>query len=311
MNGCEGDVELKSRDLALLFLLGAIWGASYLFIRVASPVLRPFPLVFVRLLLGGGALLIYALLMRRTIPWREHGRHYIIMGLFNCALPFSLISTAALNLTASFSAMLNATTPLFTAVVAALWLKDALTIRKLIGLACGMVGVAIIVGWQPTPLDSVGLMSAGLLLAAALAYGVGTVYGRRSLKGVEPLGSAVGQLLLGSLWVMPFAAANPPVMTPTLDVLAATLLLSLLSTSVAYVIYFRLLTNIGATATASVTFLVPFFASVWGAVILRESVQPNEIIGFLIILVGLTQVTGLLARRPVPVARAGSASPAA
>lgn len=291
---------LKPRDGALLLLLGAIWGASYLFIRVASPVFRPFPLVFLRLLLGGGMLLLVALMMRRTIPWRENWRGYLIAGLFNCAIPFSLISTAALNLTASFSAMLNATTPIFTAVVAAFWLKDRLTAAKIVGLVCGLSGVAIIVGWQPTPLDSVGLLSAGMLIAAAVCYAGGVVYSKKVFKSADPIGTSVGQLLFGGVWMLPLALANPPQVEPTPAAIASVLLLSLLSTSVGYLIYFHLLGTSGATATASVTFLVPFFSSLWGAVVLGEVIHINEVIGFGVILVGLTLVTGMLARRPTP-----------
>lgn len=291
---------MKARDAGWLFILGGIWGASYLFIRVASPVLGPFPLVFIRLLLGGGALFLFARLSGQVVPWRQQWRRYLFVGLFNCALPFSLISTAALNLTASFSAMLNATTPLFTAVVAAVWLKDPFTARKLIGLGCGLAGVGIIVGWQPVPLDTPALVSALLLLGAAVSYAVATVFSKANFKGADPVGTAVGQLLVGSLWVMPFAAANPPTMPPTAAALGALLGLALLSTSVAYLIYFRLIASAGATVTASVTFLVPFFSSFWGAVILNETIYLNEFIGFAVILVGLTLVTGLLARRPAP-----------
>ncbi len=296
--------------MALLFVLGAIWGASYLFIRVASPVLRPFPLVFLRLLLGGGALFLVAVGMHRAIPWREHWQHYLIAGLINCALPFSLISTAALNLTASFSAMLNATTPIFTAVVAALWLKERLTAAKIIGLVCGMSGVGIIVGWQPTPLDTVGLLSAGMLTAASISYACGVVYSKKVFQSADPISTSVGQLLLGGIGVLPLALANPPQVEPTPAALAAMLALSLLSTSVGYLIYFRLLGASGATATASVTFLVPVFSSLWGAVVLGEVIHINEMIGFGAIMVGLTLVTGLLARRPTPTAQPRMPPPA-
>lgn len=281
----------------LLFVLGAIWGASYLFIRVAAPVLRPIPLVFIRLLLGGGTLFLFGMITHRTIPWRANWKKYTIIGLFNCAIPFTLISTAALSLTSSFSAMLNATTPLFTAVVAALWLKDALTAKKIIGLAFGLIGVGIIVGWQPTPLDSNALIAALLLLLAALSYGVATVYGRAQLRGSDSFGNAVGQLLLGGVWILPFAVMNPPQTAPTVDAIAAVLALALLSTSVAYLIYFQLLASAGATATASVTFLVPFFSSLWGAVILHEEIHVNELIGFGVILIGLVLVTDLIVGR--------------
>jgi drug/metabolite transporter (DMT)-like permease len=294
----------------LLLLLGAIWGASYLFIRVASPVFRPFPLVFLRLLLGGGMLLVFALVMHRTIPWRENWRSYLIAGLFNCAIPFSLISTAALNLTASFSAMLNATTPIFTAVVAAFWLKDRLTPAKIVGLVFGLTGVAIIVGWQPTPLDSVGLLSAGMLIAAAVCYAGGVVYSKKVFKSADPIGTSVGQLLFGGVWVLPLALANPPQVEPTPAAIASVLLLSLLSTSVGYMIYFHLIGTSGATATASVTFLVPFFSSLWGAVVLGEVIHVNEVIGFGVIIVGLTLVTGMLARRPTPAEQPHTPPPA-
>jgi drug/metabolite transporter (DMT)-like permease len=301
---------LRLRDAAWLLLLGAIWGGSYLFIRVASPVLRPFPLVFIRLALGGGVLLAAALMMKRSIPWRRHGRSYLIAGLVNCALPFSLISIAALNLTASFSAMLNATTPIFTAVIAAFWLKDRLTTAKIVGLTCGLLGVAVIVGWQPTPLDAVGLLSAGMLIASSVCYAAGAVYSKKVFQNADPISTSVGQLLSGGIWVLPLALVDPPRAALTPAALASALGLGLLSTAFGYLIYFRLLNASGATATASVTFLIPFFSSVWGAVVLGETIHANEVIGFGAILVGLTLVTEMLARRSAPAGQPRTPPPA-
>jgi drug/metabolite transporter (DMT)-like permease len=287
------EVMMKLRDVGLLFLLAALWGASFLFVRVAVPVLTPFPLVAARAILAGLMLLVYALVIHQTPDWKNYWRQFLIIGLFNNAIPHTLIAIAQLELTASFAALLNATTPLFSAIIAATWIKDALTTPKIAGLFLGMVGVGIIVGWRPEPLEATSLVAVLLMLGATFSYGIAVVYGKIAFKGVNPLHISTGQLLSAGVLVLPLALANPPQQAIQPMVLLAVLGLALLSTALAYLIYFRLIASAGPTSAASVTLLIPFFSSVWGALFLGERLEVNEILGFGVILVGLVLVTGL------------------
>ncbi len=293
---------MKLRDWGLLLVLAALWGASFLFIRVAVPTLRPFPLVLARVLIAGGLLLLYASLIRQQPDFRARWRQYLLLGLLNNAVPFTLISVASLNLTASFASILNATTPLFSAIVAAIWLKDRLSIRKLVGLAIGLTGVALVVGWSPIPLDTAGLLAISASLGAALSYGLASVYGKVAFKGAQPLHTAIGQLLGAGLLIAPLAVANPPTAAPTTTVILDVLGLALPCTALAYLIYFRLITSAGPVSAASVTMLVPFFGILWGAVFLGERIQVVQFIGLLVIIAGLVLVTGIQLRlmRPAP-----------
>ncbi|MBK8024059.1 MAG: DMT family transporter [Chloroflexi bacterium] len=284
---------MKLRDAALLFVLAAIWGAAFLFVRVAVPVLGPFPLVASRLLLGGVLLFVYASAIKQTPNWRAHWRRYVMIGIFNNAIPYVLISTAQLHLTASFASLLNATTPLFSAVIAALWIQDRLTVPKLIGLGLGIVGVGVIVGWQQQQVDAVWIVSVLLMFVSACSYGIAAVYSKIAFKGISPVSTATGQLLVAGGVVLPFAVLNPPQMDVQPLTILAVVALATLSTAVAFQIYFHLIASAGPTSAASVTLLVPFFSSLWAAIFLGEQLHANEIVGFFIILVGLLLVTGL------------------
>jgi drug/metabolite transporter (DMT)-like permease len=171
---------MRPRDFAGLALLGAVWGAAFLFIRVAVPALGPFLLVGLRVGLAAATLSLYALAAGRVPKIRSRWRSFLILGFFNAALPFSLISTAEIHLTASLAAILNSTTVMFTAIVAAVWMGDALTARKLVGIVLGIVGVTVLVGWDPTPVNGVVLLSVAAMLVASLSYALGATYAKSS-----------------------------------------------------------------------------------------------------------------------------------
>ncbi len=287
------------RDTLLLFLLGALWGSSFLFVRIAVPVLGPFPLVEVRVLVGGLILLVYAAWTRQAPDFRRYGGRIMLLGLINNAVPFVMIAFAQLRLTASLAALINATVPLFSAVVAAIWIRERLTVPKLVGLFLGLVGVLMIVGWRADNLDPSRVGSILLSLGASLCYGVAVVYSKVAFRDVRSVSIATGQLLAASAWVLPLALLNPVTKPVSGGILLAVLGLAVLATSAAYLIYFYLIEHAGPTNAASSTLLIPFFSALWGAVFLGERLQPNELAGFAIILVSLLLVTGLW-RRVVP-----------
>jgi drug/metabolite transporter (DMT)-like permease len=287
---------MKPRDTATLFLLAAIWGASFLFIRIAVPALGPTTLVVARVLIAALVLLAYAALIRQKIALRERWRGFLLLGAINAAIPFTLIATAELELPASFASILNATTPLFSALIGAVWLKDALSPKKLAGLVLGMVGVGVVVGWSPLTLSPVVLLSIGLSLLAAFFYGVSGFYTKVAFKGIAPLTMTIGQQLGAGVLLLPFAIANPPRGSLDPNVIISILALAFLSTAFGYLLYFRLIERIGPTSTLSVTFLNPVFGILWGKLFLSEEIAPGQLVGLGLILISLTLITGMSVR---------------
>src|SRR5918997_1864885 len=167
---------MGARDLVALLLLGAIWGSSFLFIRVAVPALGPFVLMELRVGLAAAALALLAVAVSRLSKLRFRWKELLILGAVNAAIPFSLIAGSEINLTASLAAILNATTALFAAVVTTVWMGEALTRGKVAGLVMGVVGVAVLVGWTPIALNGVVLVSVGASLVAAFSYALGGGY---------------------------------------------------------------------------------------------------------------------------------------
>lgn len=286
------------RDLGALVLLSALWGASFIYIRVAVPALGPFVLVELRVGLAAVVLALCAALVGRLPKLRRRWRQFVLLGAVNVAIPFSLISTAEINLTASLAAILNSTTVMFTAVVAAVWMGDALTARKLVGVALGIVGVTVLVGWDPITMNWTVALSVGAMLAASLAYALGSVYAKRTFADSPPLAIASGQLTAAAMLMLPLAAVSAPEQSPSTIVVLSVLGLALPSTAVAYMLYFRLIANVGPTSTSTVTLLVPLFGLLFGVVLLDEPVGVGTLAGLVLILSSVTLITGLGATRP-------------
>jgi drug/metabolite transporter (DMT)-like permease len=287
---------MRIKDLGALLLLAALWGSSFLFIRVASPVFGPFLLAALRVGIAGAALLVYAAVRRSMPSLRAQAKNYLIIGALNAAIPYALIGLAELHLTASLGVILNATTPLFTAIVAAFWLKDELDLKKGMGLILGVLGVAVIVGWSPLPVDRVILLSIGAALVAALSYGFAGVFSKVAFVGTPPLAVAIGQQIgAGALLfpvALPTAAIIAPPQRPSGGVALALIGLALLCTSLGYLLYFSLIASVGPTKTLSVTYLMPVFGIAWGALFLHERLHLGAVIGLAIILASVALVTG-------------------
>lgn len=287
---------MSLRELGLLVTLGALWGGSFIFIRVSAAALGPFTLVEARVGIAVLVLFGYALALGAAgglTSVRKRWRGFLLLGALNAAIPFVLISAAQIELTASFGAILNSTTPMFGAIVAAVWLGDAMTVRKAAGLLLGIVGVGVLVGWSPIPLSAVVLLSIGASLVASLFYGLGSAYAKQSFRGIPSVGMAVGQLGGAAVVTLPFAlydVGDVRVGDLSGAVIASVLGIALLSTSLAYLIYFRLLASVGPTKTLTVTFLVPAFGVILGALLLNEPIGGGTLPGLAIILASLLLV---------------------
>jgi drug/metabolite transporter (DMT)-like permease len=291
---------MRIRDVGALLMLAALWGGSFLFMRIAAPVLGPVVLAELRVGIAGIALLVYAATIRALPAFRARWRRYLALGALNAAIPYTLIGAAELHLTASLASILNATTPLFAAVVAAVWLKDRLDAKRGIGLILGIAGVAILVGWSPLPLNAVIILSVGASLAASLSYALAGVFSKVAFTGMPPLALAIGQQLGASLLLLPLALPTAVVTTPThglsVGVALAVVALALLCTSLAYLLYFSLIANVGPMKTLSVTYLVPAFGILWSALFLHERLRIGTLVGLAIILASVALVTGTRVR---------------
>lgn len=261
--------------------------------RVAAPVLGPAVLIDIRVWIAALGLLA-VLAFRRQRPHILHRSwRYLVLGAVNAALPFTLIATAELSLSAAVAAILNATTPMFTALVARVWISDPLTRKKLVGLLLGILGVGVLVGWQGTDHNPSTGWAIAASLGAALAYGIGGVFSSRAFRGERPLDLALGQQLGAALVLLPLALVHPPTHWPSWPVVGSVLGLAILSTSIGYLLYFHLMARVGPVKTLTVTFLVPIFGVLWGAVFLQEPLLPSMVVGLLIILASVVLVNNV------------------
>ena len=292
------------QTLVMLLSLAALWGGSYLFIRIAAPEIGVIATTQLRLGIAALALLAFALLVRNLPDFRKHWPKFLILGLLNNVIPQLLIVSSVIHLNASLGSILNATTPLFTALVAAVWIKEAFGWQKALGVVLGIVGVGVLMGFSPIPINDRTILAVLEALLAALAYGLAAVYARTAFKGIQPLHTAVGQLCGSSLLVLPIATTAWPAIAWTPLLLGAVLGLALLSTAIAYLLYFRLIATAGATAAASVTFLIPFFSLLWGVVFLGEPLNLGMFAGLGIILLSVALVLGFFPLRTRGTARA-------
>ncbi|CAA9424428.1 MAG: Permease of the drug/metabolite transporter (DMT) superfamily [uncultured Rubrobacteraceae bacterium] len=284
---------MKPKDLVALILLGAIWGSSFLFIRVAVPAFGPLLLVELRVGLAALALAPFAVALGRVPEVRSHWRQFFVVGMLNAAIPFSLIAFAEIEITASLAAILNSTTVLFSALVAAVWTGDPLTGRKIFGVALGILGVAVLVGLDPLPLNGPVLLAVGASLAASLFYAISGTYIKKTFLGIRPLTLAVGQQTGGALWLLLPAAATLPGEAPPLPATLSAFGLAILCTAVAYLLYFTLIANVGPTSTLTVTFLAPGFGVLFGVLLLGEPFDLGTLAGLAIILLSVALVTGI------------------
>jgi drug/metabolite transporter (DMT)-like permease len=275
---------MRPKELAALFTLAALWGGSFLFIRLAAPALGPFPLAAGRVGIAALVLGVALPLAGRRPALRAHARRLLVLGAVNAAIPFALFGAAELHLTASLAAILNATVPLWGAVFGVIWLGERVTARRTTGLLLGIVGVGVLVGWSPVAATRATALSVLALLVATCCYALAGVYVKKRLAGASAPTLALGQQLGALAWLLAPALWQLPQAQPTRPALLALLALALLSTTVAYVLYFHLIATVGPTKTTTVTYLLPLFGMAWGALFLGEPVTRGMLAGLALIL---------------------------
>lgn len=277
---------MRISDALELLLLAALWGSSFLFLRIASPVLGPIWLIELRVLLAGLALLPVLLRYQLTVNLRRKLVPLFVVGCINSALPFLLFAYAALSLPAGFTAILNATAPLFSTVVAFIWLKEKLSFQQMIGFILGFLGVVILVGWKPIGEPATFLMAVAAGLLASSLYAIGATYTKRYLADTPPLVIATVSQLSAALLLLPALPLTVPTGEITLGIVLIVVVFALLSTALAYMLYFRLIRQIGSSKTLTVAYLIPLFSIFWGALLLEEPVTIAMLIGCGFVLLG-------------------------
>lgn len=294
---------MKGADIAELFALAALWGGSFLFMRVAAPVFGPFALAGLRVIGAALVLLPIFALRGETRELHEHWKPILLVGLTNSALPFVCFSYAALSINAGSSSIFNAATPLFGAVIAWLWLKDTLSASRAFGLLVGFAGVFGL-AWAHASLKAGADHTSGTLavlacLVATVSYGYSANFAKRYLTDVSPMAVAAGSQLGAAIVLVVPTVLLWPSTTPGLASWANVAVLAVFCTGLAYIMYFRLIAHVGPANAITVTFLVPAFAVAWGALFLGESLTLQTTLGCAVILFGTALATGVLQRQRI------------
>lgn len=281
------------RDLALLLLLGALFGSAFLFVGLTAPAFGPLALMDLRVFLGAGVLILWSLAARQPLNFKRPWTDWLALGGLNAALPFAFLGFAQLHVPSSLAAIFVATAPLFTALVSAVWLKEALTLKKLAGLLLGLAGVAIISGGAALELNPTTLLALAVLLLSSLAYALGGLVAKLRFKGIPHLSVTSGNFMVAGLLLLPLAVTAPPRAFPSGETWLAFAALVLISTAVAWGLYFKALQRLGPTGISSVAYLIPMFGVLFGAVFLNEPIRPATLLGFGLILFSVALVTNL------------------
>lgn len=274
-----------------LLTLAAIWGASFLFTRIGAPVLGSVILAEFRVGLAALFLAIVAGFLHKPLNVKQHWRHYLMLGIFNGALPYLLFGFAAQTLSASAMSILNATSPIWGTLIGSVWTRHPPNGRTALGLGLGIIGVGMVVGvGHLTAQRGAGVAIAAALLAA-FSFGIATTYAKTA-KSVDSFSNAHGSMWAASLVIapaVPFASVTTP---PGTVVMLAVVAVSIVCTGIAFLLYFRLIRDIGPTSALTVTFLIPVFGILWGSLFLGEVLTVGMIAGSFIVMVGTALVTG-------------------
>jgi drug/metabolite transporter (DMT)-like permease len=290
---------MKRIDVLLLLVLSAIWGASFLFMRVASPEFGPVTLVFIRMFVAVLVVLPFLLKPAFRKALKDNAKNLAILGFLNHVIPFTLLSFATLRLEAGFTSLINATTPMFTAIVGALFFVTPINRQQMLGLVIAFLGVFVLSADKLSfSADGPGwAIIAGLV--ATFCYGLSVNFSKTKLNHLSASQISVGSMAASSLILLIPGILLWPSEMPTTQAWVSALLLAVVCTALAFLLFFRVLASSGAIASSTVTFLVPLFAIGWGVLLLNESLTVRLIIGMCITLCG-TAITVQIVRLSNP-----------
>lgn len=287
----HNSAPVKTKYFAQLIGLSALWGASFMLIRVASPALGPNMLAALRVGMATLTLAILMRAMRQRWPL-QHWRELALLGALSVAFPFLLFAWAALHLPAGYSALLNSTAVIF-GIFAAAWLKeDTLTVRKLLGCVCGFAGVALIVGLGPVAPSPPVILAAMACILASACYGISTSLMKRALSRMQPLAIAAGLHAVALLMLLPGALWSWPQAHFTLVALAAVAVMGVVTSGLAFWLHIRIMVHVSPVAAMSPIFMIPIFGVIWGHLFLGEQLSTGIYAGGTLVLLASALVTG-------------------
>ncbi len=286
--------SMKLFDTLLLILLAAIWGLSFIFIRATAEDFGPIVLITIRVGTAALVLLGFLFVKKRLQEFIQYWKVLFFIGLVNSALPFSFLAYASLTLNAGILSIINALTPVFTALVAHLWLKDKMTKMQLLGMLIGFAGITYLV-WDKMNWDAVSWLPIVAAVMTTVSYGLAANTTKKYLKEVSPITATAGTLFFAALFMMVLALF----FLPDFSVIPAlswgyALALGALCTAFAYLLFFRLIQNIGPSKAVSVTFIIPIFSFLWAYLLLGEVVTMRMWVATAVILLGTGLVTGVI-----------------
>ena len=275
-------MELK--NWILLILLGAVWGSAFMFIKISADDFGPILLVNLRLLLAGALFLPFLLQKKYLAYFKSHFSGILILGIFSNAFPFTMFSYASLGATSNMLGILNGTTAFMTMVVAYFWLKESITPKQIFGIILGFLGILVLV--NPAN-GSATLGASGFALVGALSYSFSGVYIQKYQLNANKFVLIGWAMLFGGLFLTPLSFFNLPDQMPDNNAIAALLWLGIVSTGIAYLGYIRLIEQIGAVRTSTVTYLLPVFSIIWGSIFLQEKITWIIFGGFIFVMIGM------------------------
>jgi drug/metabolite transporter (DMT)-like permease len=287
---------MSTSNILRLLLLGTIWGTSFMLMRIASPVFGPLLTSFGRALLGTVVLYLFARSRGVEFNWRRNARAYLVIGLFNTAIPFVLFAWAALYIPSSYMATMNSLAPVFTGMFGFLLLGERLTPIRGAAFVLGLLGVAVLVGVGPIAITLKVVLGVLAGIGAAVCYGYAATYTRMKAAGIPSLAAATGSQLAAAVALLPLAVPAMPhaVAAGTAGAVIAVVVLGVMCTGIAYGLFFHLITAEGASKAITVTFLVPATASIWAWLLLDEPITGGTVAGIAVVLCATAMALGLL-----------------
>ncbi|MGR0279510.1 DMT family transporter [Marinomonas dokdonensis] len=283
---------MNKTNFMILLTLSAIWGSSFLFMRMAAPVLGPVVLIAFRVGLAALFLLLIALMLKKELVFFANWRHFLTLGTLNAGAPFLCLAYGAQTLSASLLSIINATAPIWGAIIGAILHRSKVDVTTAIGLALGVTGVSVLVGNDKLIEQDGALLAIFVALGAPFFYGIASHYAK-SAKKLDSFANANGSMWGAFLPILPavyfFPASTTQVST---SVILAVLLIGVVCSGIAYLLFFRLISEVGPTSALTVTFLVPVFGIFWGWFLLEEEVGIHTFIGSFIVIFGTALVTG-------------------
>lgn len=284
---------MRPADLARFIALAALFGASFLFMRIAAPHFGAWLTAELRVAIAGAVVTVYAIITGRDLMLRQHWRGFLVVGTFNSGLPFALFCYAAIHIPAGYSAILNALMPIFSALFAAPMLGERLTWRVIIGVVAAMSGIGLLVQLGPIAITPEVALAGFACVAATVCYGFAGAYTKKHLAGLPAHVGAANTMLFAALVLLAPALLNLPDGDPPLKAWLAVGALGLFCSALAFFVYYQLIVSIGATQIAAVTFLLPAFGIFWGWLFLDEPVTWSMLGGFALVAVAAALVLGI------------------